>query len=158
MQNEAQYELDRKAAKISVLSSNNLDKYEYLSGEDLGLKPKTVEQTKFEYSPLGKIFNKGLSGHDKKEVLFKRLKNTENKIKDKNKKELEPIKNEEQSEVLKDESNVADKNPKETVLLKDKLDYIFKDFGGNFNSTGKNVLKILANDEKKIDYNNLFLE
>ena len=140
------------------MSSNNLDKYEYLTGEDLGLKPSTVEQTKFEYSPLGKIFNKGLSGDDKKEVLFKRLKNTENKIKDKNKKELEPIKNEEQSEVLKDESNVADKNPKEIVLLKDKLDYIFKDFGGNFNSTGKNFLKILANDEKKIDYNNLFLE
>ena len=44
------------------------------------------------------------------------------------------------------------------MLLKDKLDYIFKDFGGNFNSTGKNFLKILANDEKKIDYNNLFLE
>ena len=158
MQNEAQYELDRKAAKISVLSSNNLDKYEYLSGEDLGLKPKTVEQTKFEYSPLGKIFNKGLSGHDKKEVLFKRLKNTENKIKDKNKKELEPIKNEEQSEVLKDESNVADKNPKEIVLLKDKLDYIFKDFDTNFNSTGKYFLKQLAKDEQKIDYNNLFLE
>ena len=28
MQNEAQYDLDRKATKISVLSSNNLDKYE----------------------------------------------------------------------------------------------------------------------------------
>ena len=35
MQNEAQYDLDRKAAKISELSSNNLDKYEYLTGEDL---------------------------------------------------------------------------------------------------------------------------
>ena len=35
MQNEAQYDLDRKAAKISALSSNNLDKYEYLTGEDL---------------------------------------------------------------------------------------------------------------------------
>ena len=34
-QNEAQYDLDRKAAKISALSSNNLDKYEYLTGEDL---------------------------------------------------------------------------------------------------------------------------
>ena len=33
MQNEAQYDLDRKAAKISALSSNNLDKYEYLTGE-----------------------------------------------------------------------------------------------------------------------------
>ena len=38
MQNEAQYDLDRKAAKISVLCSNNLDKYEHLTGEDLGPK------------------------------------------------------------------------------------------------------------------------
>ena len=44
MQNNAQYDLDRKAAKISALSSNNLDKYEYLTGEDLGLKPSTIEQ------------------------------------------------------------------------------------------------------------------
>ena len=78
MQNEAQYHLDRKAAKISALSSNNLDKYEYLTGEDLGLKPSTVEQAKFEYSPLGKIFNKGLDKDDQKEGLFKRLKNIEN--------------------------------------------------------------------------------
>ena len=60
MQNKAQYDLDRKAAKISALSSNNLDKYEYLTGEDLGLKPSTIEQAKFEYSPLGKVFTKGL--------------------------------------------------------------------------------------------------
>ena len=60
MQNEAQYDLDRKAAKISALSSNNFDKYEYLTGEDLGLKPSTVEQERFEYSPLSKILNKGL--------------------------------------------------------------------------------------------------
>ena len=74
MQNEAEYGLDRKAAKISALCSNNLDKYEYLSGEDLDLKSSTVEQTKFEYSPLGKIFNKGLDEDDQKEGLFKRLK------------------------------------------------------------------------------------
>ena len=76
-QNELQYDLDREAAKISALSSNNLDKYELLTGEDLGLKPSTIEQTKFEYSPLGKIFNKGLSEEDKKEGLLKRLKNIE---------------------------------------------------------------------------------
>ena len=57
-QNEAQYDLDREGAKISALPSNNLDKYEYLTGEDLGLKPGTVEQAKFEYSPLGKILIK----------------------------------------------------------------------------------------------------
>ena len=79
MQNEAQYDLDRKAAKISALSSNNLDKYEYLTGEDLGLKPNTTEQARFEYFPLGKVFNKELDKDDKKEGLFKRLKNIEDK-------------------------------------------------------------------------------
>ena len=79
-QNEAQYDLDREAAKISAFSSNNLDKYEYLTGEDLDLKPSTVEQAKFEYSPLGEIFNKGLSEKERKEGLLKRLEN----IKDKN--------------------------------------------------------------------------
>ena len=57
-QNEAEYDLDGKAAKISTLSSNNLDKYEYLTGGDLDLKPSTVEQAKFEYSPLGMSLNK----------------------------------------------------------------------------------------------------
>ena len=103
MQNEAQYDLDRKAAKISALSSNNLDKYEYLTGEDLGLKPSTTEQTKFENSLLSKISNKGLSEDDKKEGLFKRLKNNESKIKSQDKKELKLIKNEEQPEIVKDE-------------------------------------------------------
>ena len=60
-QNETQYDLDRKAAQISALFSNNLDKYEYLPGEDLGLKPSTVGKAKSEYSPLGNIFNKNLS-------------------------------------------------------------------------------------------------
>ena len=79
-QNESQYDLDREAAKISALSSNNLDKHGLLTGEDLSLKPSTIEQTKFEYSPLGKIFNKGLSEGDKNEGILKRLEN----IKDKN--------------------------------------------------------------------------
>ena len=81
-QNEAQYELqnDRKAAKISALSSINLDKYEYLTGEDLRLKQSTVEQAKFEYSPFGKIFNRGLTEDDKK-GLFKRLKILKIKVK-----------------------------------------------------------------------------
>ena len=78
MQNEAQYDLDRKSAKISALPSNNQEKYEYLTGEDLGLKPSTIEQAKFEYSPLVKIFNRVLDDDDKKEGLFKRLKNIEN--------------------------------------------------------------------------------
>ena len=44
------------------------------------------------------------------------------------------------------------------MLLKDELDYIFKNFGSNLNSTGKKFLIKLAKDEKKIDYNNLFFK
>ena len=86
-QNESQYNLDREAAKISALPSNNLDKYELLTGEDLGLKLSTIEQAKFEYSPLGKIFNKGLSEEDKKEGILKGLVN----IKDKNEEQIDTI-------------------------------------------------------------------
>ena len=55
-----------------------MDNCEYLTGEDFGLKPSTFEQAKFEYSPLGKTFNKRLDEDDKKEGLFKRLKSVEN--------------------------------------------------------------------------------
>ena len=53
---------------------------------------------------------------------------------------------------------MVDKKPKKIVLLKDKLDFIFKNFGSNFNNTGKKFLIKLAKDEKKIDYNNFFFE
>ena len=78
LENEVQYDLDKKVAIVSARSSKNLDKVEYLTGEDLGLKPNTIDQVRFEYSPLSKIFNKGLDKDDQKEGLFKRLKNIEN--------------------------------------------------------------------------------
>ena len=68
-QKESQYDLDRETAKISALFSNNL-----FTGEDLDLKQSTIEQAKFEYSPLGKVFNKGLSEDDKKRRTFKKTK------------------------------------------------------------------------------------
>ena len=55
--NQAQYDLVREAAKISAWWSKELDKYEYLAGEELGYKPGAVEQAKFEYYLLGKVFN-----------------------------------------------------------------------------------------------------
>ena len=50
--NQAQYDLDRLAAKISAYSSGDLRKYEYLTGEDLGYRPSVLEQTKYDYSLL----------------------------------------------------------------------------------------------------------
>ena len=126
MQNEAQYDLDRKAAKISALSSNNLDKYEYLTGEDLGLKPNTIEQARFEYSPLGKIFNKGLDKDDKKEGLFKRLKNIKDKneeqlqvIKEQGEKQWKELKNIDKNKMLKAINEISKKNAEANKLLPD---------------------------------------
>ena len=56
-----------------------------LTGEDLGYRPSVLEQTKFDYSPLIKIFIKGLDDKgDQKEELLKRLKiiedNNENQL------------------------------------------------------------------------------
>ena len=131
MQNEAQYDLDRKAAKISALSSNNLAKYEYLTGEDLGLKPSTVEHTKFEFSPLGKIFNRGLTKDDKKEGLFKRLENIRDTnltqlqaIKDQGEKQLKELKNIEESRMLEAIDKIRRKNDeaKDLVFKIKKID------------------------------------
>ena len=64
------------------MSSENLDKYEYLTGEDLDYKSSAVEKAKLEYSPLGKCFNRGLKAEGKKEWLAKRVKNIEDKKKE----------------------------------------------------------------------------
>ena len=71
--NERPYYLDRMNAEISTYSSGDLPKYEYLTKKD------AVEKVKFEYSPIGKVFNDGLAKEDKskKVGLFKQLKNIE---------------------------------------------------------------------------------
>ena len=76
---KSQYDLDRKTVKISVLSSGELEKHEYLTSENVGYKPDVIRKAKFEYYPLGKFFNKGLGKRDKEEGLLKRLKNIEDK-------------------------------------------------------------------------------
>ena len=76
---QAQYVLDRQNAKISALSSGELDKYQYLTRKDSGYKPDVVQKAKFEYSPLGQVFNKGLEKDEKQVGLLKRLKNIEDK-------------------------------------------------------------------------------
>ena len=114
--NKAQYGLDRRAAKISALSSAELEKYEYLTGEDLGYKPDVVQNAKFEYSPLVQVFNKGLDASVKKEGLSKRLKN----IGGRNEQQLEVIRNqrERQLEAIRDFSAIN--RPKEIKFSGEK--------------------------------------
>ena len=80
--NNVQYDLDRMNAEISAYSSGDLSQYEYLTKKDLEYKPDAVEKVKFEYSPIGKVFNDGLAKEDKskKVGLFKRLKNVEDNL------------------------------------------------------------------------------
>ena len=58
-QNQVDYDLYRKNAKVSDLSSDKLDKYESLTGEDLRYRPDPVQKAKFEYSPWVKCLIKG---------------------------------------------------------------------------------------------------
>ena len=53
-----QYNINNEAAKISALSSGKIDKYEYLTGEEIlpSNQKQIKEQAKFTYSLLGKSF------------------------------------------------------------------------------------------------------
>ena len=68
-ENQAQYDLGREAAKISPFSSKDLlEKYEYLTGVDLGQRPSVLEKTKFEYSPLGMSLSKSFKKDNVKNI------------------------------------------------------------------------------------------
>ena len=55
-----QYDINREAAKISVLSLGKIDKYDYLTGEKISPsnQKQIIEQAKFTYFPLCKAFGK----------------------------------------------------------------------------------------------------
>ena len=138
------------------MSSNNLDKYEYLTGEDLGLKPNTIEQAKFEYSPLGKIFYKGLDKDDRKEGLFKRPENIKDKneeqlqvINDQGEKQLKELKNIGENKTLKAIDEISKKNDEANKLL-----FEFK----KINDTLDNAeLVRTKTDGTKYDFNHFLL-
>ena len=97
-QSKADYDLYRQNAVINALSRGGLNKYECLTNNDLQIKPNPIEKPKFEYSPLGQVFNKGLEKDEKQKGLLKRLKNIEDKtdnqlraIEDQGNRELERI-------------------------------------------------------------------
>ena len=55
-----QYDINREAAKTSAASSGKIDKYEYLTGEEIlpSNQQQIIEQAKFTSSDLGKAFEK----------------------------------------------------------------------------------------------------
>ena len=81
-----QYDINREAAKISALPSGKLDKYEYLTGEEIlpSNQQQIIQQAKFNYSPLGKALEKQrktIEDQGEKEVVaLESLKNSDKKL------------------------------------------------------------------------------
>ena len=160
-QNEAQYDLHRKAAKISALSSGNLDKYEYLTGKDLDYKPDAVEQAKFDYSPLNKFFNGGLKEEDKNKGILKRLKN----FVDENEEQLKAIKS--KNENIKEVTDfVEEPLSLEAKGLIEKIRIIQKDVdhrkvritGGNKNKYDFSDYKTFKELYRNLYYRNMTID
>ena len=106
IRDEKLYDIDRKAPKISPLSSGKIHKYEYLTGEDIlpSNQQQIIEQAKFTYSPLGKAFEKQIKT-----------------IEDEGKKQidaLESLKLKEQAKSIDDKSN---NQPKATIIFDDLI-------------------------------------
>ena len=82
-----QYDINRKAAEISALSSGKIDKYEYLTGKEIlpSNQQQIIEQAKFTYSSLEKAFEKQIKtikdqGEKQVETLKKQTKAVEEKL------------------------------------------------------------------------------
>ena len=122
-----QYDINREAAKISALSSGKIDKYEYLTGEQIlpSNQQQIIQQAKFTYPPLGK-------------ALEKQAKT----IKDQGKKQVKAIQDNKQLVNINNDNDYKDK------LLLSRERKIFKDI---YNKRLDKIEEL----NNKIDYNNL---
>ena len=128
-----QYDINREAAKISALSSGKIDKYEYLTGEEIlpSNQQQIIEQAKFTYSPLGKAFEKQAKT-----------------IKDQGEKQVKAIQDK-STEKIKKYSDYDNDYKKELLLSKERE--IFRDI---YNDR----LEQLQLASHNVDYNNLNYE
>ena len=111
-----QYDINREAAKISALSSGKIDKYEYLTGEEIlpSNQKQIIEQAKFTYSPLVKAFEKQIK-----------------KAEDQGRKQVETIKDLKAREQTKATKDKSDDNPLMSKkiyyrLLSERMDEVLK--------------------------------
>ena len=125
-----QYDIYREAAKISASSSGKIDKYEYLTGEEIlpSYQQQIIQQAKFTYSPLGKAFKEQIKT-----------------IEDQGKKQVKAI----QDKQIVNINNKDDyKDDYKDKLLLSKEREIFKDI---YNKRLDKIEKL----NNKIDYHNL---
>ena len=137
-----QYDINREAAKISALSSGKIDKYEYLTGEEIlpSNQQQKTEQAKFTYSLLGKAFEKQTKT-----------------IKDQGEKQIKKIEEESNKQI----KNIKNKSPDKTMKT---IEYDPNDDPSM--SKQKQIYNKMVNEErdnieeldKKVDRNNLLYE
>ena len=78
---QAQYDLSTEEVKISALSSKDvLEKYDYLTGKDLGLKSSVFEKDKFGYSPLRMVLTNNTKSKTNKNRIDGKNKNKKRQI------------------------------------------------------------------------------
>ena len=143
-----QYNINREAAKISALASGKIDKYEYLTGEEIlpSNQQQIIELAKFTYSPLGKAFQKQTKAiEDQGEKQVGALKSLESSDKQKrlNSDIIDEIEKIEEEERKADRAKMVFKGSNET--------YDFRKFKTIrvFGNEIRNIINMnMANDEQ----------
>ena len=144
------------------MSPGELRKYEYLTGEDLGYRPSVLEQTKFDYSSLDKVFDKGFDDKDdQKEGILNRLKNFEKNqnVNNNNNNESEPSsarsKSSKKALVNEDEGEDENVNKKTECDIYQSSIEDMKGFelAGEIESKGKNSQIYVENNLNKTKNN-----
>ena len=123
-----QYDINRKAAEISALSSGKFDNYEYLTGNEIlpFNQQQIIEQAKFTFSLLEKAFEKQIRT-----------------IEDQGKKQIEALKDlkpEEQTEAIKYEPKEKNNQSIATIIFNDLINKRKKIMNELYESADKNKL------------------
>ena len=122
------YDINRKAAVISALSSGKIDKYEYLTGKEIlpSSQQQIIEQAKFTYSPLGKAFEKQIKA-----------------IEDQGEKQIEALKYlkpKEQTKSIKDKPDEKNNQSRAAVIFNDLISNRWKIMRELYDSVDMNKL------------------
>ena len=122
-----QYDINREAAKILALSSGEIRKYEYLTGEDIlpSKQQQIVEQAKFSYSPLGKAFGKPIKT-----------------IEDQGKKQVDASENLKPKEQTKSNEDKSNNQPKAIIIFNELIHERKEIMSKLYDSVHYNNLKI----------------
>ena len=139
-----QYDINREAAKIAALSSGKLDKYEYLTGEEIlpSNQQQIIQQAKFTYSPLRKAIEKQIKTIKdqgaKQVVALESLKDSDKK--------LTPIKDFIPTENLNPEIINEIKRIEEIEKIVDRNRMVYKGTNESYDFRNFKTIRVFGNE------------